>query len=330
MTKGENTKVLLDEYFNTRPESTARKIRGQIDRDELYEYEKKIGKQLVGMDCFEIADMLKTFSNKTFTTKVYKMSFRTYDTLLSILRDFFEWYIDNYKIIKNPCNDKRIRGRNVMSLFSDNDETFTKEAYEGLIKKIRDSQIPEHADYQESIMRLFYEGFPETLDIVKMVDDDINHKKKTVIVRGRELQLSDRLYALLVKINNMEEYPAYRGSYTMISCNNSYFKFPTRPSNKEEALQRPPEYWAGHISRLFNRDIKIKFDVNINARTLYLRGFYDYVVKQVGQEVADRLIYSIRSSEDTKKLMEIAYDYGITEKNVTILKKMLLPFIEIK
>ena len=46
--------------------------------------------------------------------------------------------------------------------------------------------------------------------------------------------------------------------------------------------------------------------------------------------MSDRLIYSIRSSEDTKKLMEIAYDYGITEKNVTILKKMLLPFIEIK
>lgn len=322
-----DTASLLDEYFTTRPETTAKKIRGQIDRPELYAYEKEIGKPLVDMESQEIAEMIKTFSNKSFSNKVYKMSYRTYDTLLSILRDFFNWYIDNYEVIKNPCNDKKIKGRNVVALFADDVKIFDKDAMEEAIERIRNDQIEEYADYQEAIIRMFYEGFPEAIDIVNLKEDDINHEKKTAIVKGREIQLSDRLYELLVKINHMDEYPAHRGSYLLLSYRGSYFKFPTRAKFEKEFNDRPPEYWAGHISRLFNRDIKNKLDININARTLYLRGFYDYMVNKVGQEETDRLIMSIRNSDDSRKIMSLAEEYGVVEQNVTTLKKVLMPFV---
>lgn len=322
-----DTASLLDEYFTTRPETTAKKIRGQIDRPELYAYEKEIGKPLVDMESQEIAEMIKTFSNKSFSNKVYKMSYRTYDTLLSILRDFFNWYIDNYEVIKNPCNDKKIKGRNVVALFADDVKIFDKDAMEEAIERIRNDQIEEYADYQEAIIRMFYEGFPEAIDIVNLKEDDINHEKKTAIVKGREIQLSDRLYELLVKINRMDEYPAHRGSYLLLSYRGSYFKFPTRAKFEKEFNDRPPEYWAGHISRLFNRDIKNKLDININARTLYLRGFYDYMVNKVGQEETDRLIMSIRNSDDSRKIMSLAEEYGVVEQNVTTLKKVLMPFV---
>lgn len=322
-----DTASLLDEYFTTRPETTAKKIRGQIDRPELYAYEKEIGKPLVDMESQEIAEMIKTFSNKSFSNKVYKMSYRTYDTLLSILRDFFNWYIDNYEVIKNPCNDKKIKGRNVVALFADDVKIFDKDAMEEAIERIRNSQIEEYADYQEAIIRMFYEGFPEAIDIVNLKEDDINHEKKTAIVKGREIQLSDRLYELLVKINHMDEYPAHRGSYLLLSYRGSYFKFPTRAKFEKEFNDRPPEYWAGHISRLFNRDIKNKLDININARTLYLRGFYDFMVDTVGKEETDRLIMSIRNSDDSRKIMSLAEEYGVVEQNVTTLKKVLMPFV---
>lgn len=322
-----DTASLLDEYFTTRPETTAKKIRGQIDRPELYSYEKEIGKPLVDMESQEIAEMIKTFSNKSFSNKVYKMSYRTYDTLLSILRDFFNWYIDNYEVIKNPCNDKKIKGRNVVALFADDVKIFDKDAMEEAIERIRNDQIEEYADYQEAIIRMFYEGFPEAIDIVNLKEDDISHEKKTAIVKGREIQLSDRLYELLVKINHMDEYPAHRGSYLLLSYRGSYFKFPTRAKFEKEFNDRPPEYWAGHISRLFNRDIKNKLDININARTLYLRGFYDYMVNKVGQEETDRLIMSIRNSDDSRKIMSLAEEYGVVEQNVTTLKKVLMPFV---
>lgn len=322
-----DTASLLDEYFTTRPETTAKKIRGQIDRPELYAYEKEIGKPLVDMEAQEIAEMIKTFSNKSFSNKVYKMSYRTYDTLLSILRDFFNWYIDNYEVIKNPCNDKKIKGRNVVALFADDVKIFDKDAMEEAIERIRNDQIEEYADYQEAIIRMFYEGFPEAIDIVNLKEDDINHEKKTAIVKGREIQLSDRLYELLVKINHMDEYPAHRGSYLLLSYRGSYFKFPTRAKFEKEFNDRPPEYWAGHISRLFNRDIKNKLDININARTLYLRGFYDFMVDTVGKEETDRLIMSIRNSDDSRKIMSLAEEYGVVEQNVTTLKKVLMPFV---
>ena len=322
-----DTASLLDEYFTTRPETTAKKIRGQIDRPELYAYEKEIGKPLVDMESQEIAEMIKTFSNKSFSNKVYKMSYRTYDTLLSILRDFFNWYIDNYEVIKNPCNDKKIKGRNVVALFADDVKIFDKDAMEEAIERIRNDQIEEYADYQEAIIRMFYEGFPEAIDIVNLKEIDINHEKKTAIVKGREIQLSDRLYELLVKINHMDEYPAHRGSYLLLSYRGSYFKFPTRAKFEKEFNDRPPEYWAGHISRLFNRDIKNKLDININARTLYLRGFYDFMVDAVGKEETDRLIMSIRNSDDSRKIMSLAEEYGVVEQNVTTLKKVLMPFV---
>ena len=322
-----NTHDLIDEYFKTRPETTVRKIRSQIDRQELYDYERKIDKPLVDMDAMEIAEMIKTFTNKSFSKKVYKVSFRTYDTILSFLRDFFNWYIDNYKVIKNPCNDKRIKGRNVLHMFADSTDVFTKDSMEEAIVQIRNSQIEEYADYQEAIIRMFYEGFPESIDIVNLKEGDVNKEKKTAIVRGREIQLSDRLYELLHKINMMETYPAYRGDYLMMSYRGSYFKYPTREKFKNEFNERPPEYWASYISRVFNRDIKIKLDININARTLSLRGFYDYVVENYGQEETDRMIMSVRSPEDAKKLMAAADQYGIQEQNVTTLKKLLMQFV---
>lgn len=322
-----DTAFLLNEYFETRPKTTVKKIRGQIDRPELYSYEKAIGKSLVEMDSQEIAEMIKTFTNKTHVNKVYRMSYRTYDSLLSMIRDFFNWYIDNYEIIKNPCNDKKIKGRNVLSLFSDDVEIFDKNAMEKVIERIRNDQIEEYADYQETIIRLFYEGFPEAIDIVNLKEEDINHKKKTAKVRGREIQLSDRLYELLVKIHSMDEYPARRGNYLLLSYRGSYFKFPTRMKYENEFNERPPEYWAGHIGRVFNRDIKNRLDININARTLYLRGFYDFMVNSVGQEETDRLIMSIRNSDDSRKIMKLAEEYGVVEQNVTTLKKVLMPFV---
>lgn len=328
MGKGKyNTEELFDEYFKTRPETTVKKIRGQLDRKELYEYEEKIGKPLIDMDSLEIAKMLISFHNKSYTSKVYKITFRTYDSMLSIMRDFFDWYIDNKQVIKNPCNDKRIKGRKAIELFSENKEIFTKENMETLIKTIQETQVDEYAIYEEAIIRMFYEGFPEPLDIVNMKENDIDHVKRTVIVRGKERQLSDRLYELLVKVNHMDELPAYRGVFILINYHDSYFKFPTREKFVGEAQDRPPEYWAGHISRLFNREIKVKNETNINARTLYVLGFYDFVVGKIGEDEAKRVITSVRNQNDTRIILELVEEYGFTEKNPTIAKKVLAQFI---
>ena len=323
-----STKEYINEYLDTRPETTVYKIRGQIDRPDLYEYEKRIGKSLFEMDSLELAEMLMSFIGKRSTTKQFKVSCRSYDTMLSLFRNFFDWYIDNVEVIKNPCNDKRIKGKNALLLFGDSYEVFTKDSMEELITEIRNDTREEYADYEEAMIRMYYEGFSEPLDIVNLKEEEVNHEKKTAMVRGKEVQLSDRLYELLVKLHNMDEYPAFRGSFMFLSYRGSYFKFPTRASFENEFNERPPEYWAGHLSRLFNREIAQKHDTNINARTIYLRGFYDYMVKQLGQEETDRIISSTKDPDCVKKLKEMAEDYNVVESNITTLKKVMMQFVE--
>lgn len=329
MSRGKfDTRELLYEYLETRPESTAKKIRGQFDKQELYDYEKEINKPLVDMDAIEVAGMIKAIMVGSSSPKK-NFSYRTYTSLLSFFRDFFDWYIDNYEVIKNPCNDKRIKGSNAADLLGESDIIFTKEDLSDVITRISDyTSNGEYADYQEAIVRLFYEGFPESIDIVNLKEGDIDHKKKTAIVRGREIQLSDRLYELLKRINSMEEMPAYRGSYEMMSYRGSYFKFPTREKFKDIFDERNPEYWGMYISRVIGREVNSKLEKKINGRLLYLRGFYDFIVEKYGQEETDRLILSARVPEDTKKLMDAAEEYGVVEKNSTTMKEFLRQFVE--
>ena len=321
-----DTQKLLYEYLETRPEKTAKKIRGQVDKEELYAYERQINKPLVDMDAMEIADMLKAIMGGSSRKMNY--SYRTYASLLSFFRGYFDWYIENFEVIKNPCNDKRIKGSNAEEILGESTEIFTKKHFSDVINKIRESQFEEYADYLEAIIRMFYEGFPESIDIVNLKKDDINHDKKTAVVRGREVQLSDRLYELLKRINSMEEIPAYRGSYKMISYRGSYMKFPTREKNKDQFSERPPANMGMNISRVINRDINSKLDININGRLLYLRGLYDFIVKKYGQDETNRLIMFGKNPGDAKKLMDVSEEYGIIEKNVTTLKMLLKQFIE--
>lgn len=320
-----NTKELLDRYFETMPETTVVKIRRQVDRPELYEFEQEKGKPLVEFDAMELVELLKTFNNANYKDRQYKMSYRSYDTVLSILRGFFDWYIHNEEVIINPCNDKRIKGNAGMQLLADDREVFTSETMEKIIQDVRDGDDERIADYHEAIIRLFYEGFPEASDIVKLKTSEVNEKKKTAIVRGREIKLSNRLSKLLKKVHEMEDYPAYRGTFVMVAFEDSYFKYPTRPKNAEET--RSVEFYTNFISRVFNKEIKQKLNLNINGRTLYLCGFYDYMVESVGREHANEIIESLRDSEATRELMTLAAEYGIAEKNSTTLKKVMLPFV---
>lgn len=327
MAKGKfNTEELLDRYYSTKPESTVKKTKMQIDRPELYAFEEKINKPLVQMDCFEILEMLKTFVNANYAETQYKMSYRTYDFLISTLRGFFDWYIDNVEVIKNPCSDKRIKGSaKVKYLKDDNAKTFNKDSMEELIADIRNDLITEYADYLECIIRLLYEGCVDTFDIVNIKNSDVNHKNKTITVRGRKISLSDRCYKLLVKIHKMTDYPAFRGSYVMVSCHDSYFKFPTREKYVND--DRDKEFYAGYLSRVFIKEVKTKRHLNIKARTLYLLGFYDFIVAKVGQDRAKEIIMTTNNSEYTKEILDFAHEYNLIEKNSTSIKNLLIPFV---
>ena len=52
------------------------------------------------------------------------------------------------------------------------------------------------------------------------------------------------------------------------------------------------------------------------------------MVKRIGREETNQILRSVGKSEETKALMELAKEYNVTEKNSTLLKMSLLPFVK--
>jgi integrase len=323
-----STKELFDRFFENKDEENARKTRPQIDRPEVYEYEKKIGKQLVEMDVDELFEMILTFNgNRSMNSSTFSVSYSSYDQIASMYRSLFNYYIDNVEVIKNPFNDKRMRGTQAAQRLAKSKEPFNIELVDKMIENLHNDFEPEHAMYYECIIRMFYEGFAKAEEIVMLDEDMISKKDKTVRLPGRTIQLSDRCFELLEHIHQMEDIEGWRGDFAMVSWRGHYFKYIVRPRKADELQAREMSDIANVINRAIIVNVKNKYGVDINYRLLYLLGFYESLKKTFGKERTRELIVSVRNSKDTADLMGAARLYGVVVDNVTHLKKFLRPFI---
>lgn len=323
-----STKELFDRYFDTISSEQAVKLRAQIDKPELYQYEMKIGKELIDMDVDDIFGLIFEMKNKRNGKEVKYMIFHSsFDQFSSLLRNIFNYYIDNVEPIRNPWYDKRLKGTEATKRLAQGRKPFRWEDVEKIISKIHAEHDEERADYIELILLMFYCGFSKAEEIVNLKESMINHRKKQVTLPGRVIQLSNRCYSLLVKFNKMTTFPAWRGEFILSSWNDSYFKFVIRPSQADEINNRPMNIMCNFLNRYITVNINNKYETMINYKILYLLGFYDFIVKKHGEANVERMITSYRNSEDVSELMTMASEYGLSVNNISHLKRELRPFI---
>ena len=320
-----STKELFDKYFETKDADTIRKTRAQVDRPEVYIYEEKIGKQLVEMNEEELFEMICTFGNKKSVVsdgiRIGSSSFRKY---VSSFRVIFQFYIENFEIIRNPFHNEKFKGIQSEALFADNKNRFTRQQMDDVIEKLHAKYDYEHANYYELIMMLFYDGFSDAREIVELKESQINFRKKEVKLTGRTIKLSDRCFELLLEVHNMEMMYGIRGNYYMLSWRDSYFKFIVRP--KESAGFQNKDITA--VGRKINFDIAQKiakeFNIDIGYRKIYLLGFYDYLVSKYGEERVKEMITSKRVQKDIFDFSYAMNAYGIVIDNMVYLKRELV------
>lgn len=301
------TKEYLDQYLATRPEKTSTKIRSMIDRHEVYDYEDKIGKSVFEMNVDEIIAMFRTFRRRG--AQKSKLSTKTYDVITSLFRTFFNWYIDNVEVIRNPFNSQEFKIR-YKEILSDSKNTgVSKEAIAKAINHLGFNENPDYAKYCEAVLRMAYEGFANTHDIVNFKESDIDHLRRSVTLRGCEHLLSSRLYELLVEINSWDSMQAPRGIFTMVDFDNSYFKFPTRGVFVD--VKRESVFWQSYLSRLFKNKISPCFDYPVSFRDIYLCGFYEYLAKKYGRKETDEMILSDNDGKVNIILLEEVRIYGM-------------------
>lgn len=301
------TKEYLDQYLATRPEKTSNKIRSMIDRHEVYDYEEKIGKSVFEMNIDEIIEMFKTFRRRG--AQKSKLSAKTYDVITSLFRVFFNWYIDEVEVIKNPFNSAEFKEKSRRILDDARNIGVSKESIAKAIDNLYANENIDYAEYCEAIVRMAYEGFAATYDVVNLKESDIDHLRKSVTIRGREHLLSSRLYELLVKIHKKETMQAPRGEFVMVEHDGSYFKFPTRESFA--GVKRESVFWQSYLSRVFKNKIAPCFDVNVSFRDIYVYGFYEHLVRKYGREEADRMILSNKDGKVNMILTEESRIYGM-------------------
>ena len=325
-----STQELLKRYYESIKGTPSEKTKVQIDKPELYAYEQKIGKELIDMNVDDLFGLILEFRNKRKGKEIkYMIAHSSYDQLKTLLNSIFEFYIDTVQPIKNPFNDKRMKGKEATKRLAQGREQFRWNVVEGIIRNIHRDYESDRADYIELIILLFYNGFSKAEEIVELQADMINHYHKTVKLpdRSASIRLSDRCYELLIKFNKLETIAGWRGDYILASWKGSYFKFIIRPSKKEELDSRPQTAMCDMINRWLAEKVNDKYQTKINYHILYMLGFYEFIVGKHGEEKTNAMLTSYRDSDDVAELMSLAKEYGVQVDNVSHLKRYLRPFV---
>ena len=156
----------------------------------------------------------------------------------------------------------------------------------------------------------------------------MDHRNKSIVLPGRTIHLTDRCYELLQRIHHMDEMPVNTGGVMkMCTWNNGYFKFVVRPDEMVSFEKRELNEVRRYISTQLRVFVCRNLGYDVNYRQLYLLGFYDYIVRNVGDEEAQRLILSKRNKDDVAKIMMFAAYYGLKMNNVSHIKRALAAFV---
>lgn len=326
-----DTKNVFDLYFEDIPYDTARKIRPQVDRAEVYAYETELGKQIFDMDVDELFGLILSFNKKReFGDSNFSISYGSYDQIASTYRSIWNYYIDNIEVIKNPWNNKRMRGAAATKRLAESKTAFTYDIIEKVLSKISSEYEDtgyNYGKYLECLILLFYNGFAEVREIVLLKEDAISFKTHNVRLPGRTIHLSDRCFELLQYVHSQTEIGTLRGNYAAVSYQGGYFKIAIRAKEVATFQEKTLVDVGAMLTRKITMNVRKKYGIDINYRMIYLLGFHDYIVNRAGEKRTKELITSVRNSEDAQELMKYAKEYGVVAENVSYIKKLLRPFI---
>lgn len=326
-----STRELFDSYYEANEGTHAVISMKSIDKPDLYEYEQKIGKEIVDMDVDELLDLIDVLINtKNGKGVSYIVAPQSYDRTASLFRTLFNFYIDNVEVIRNPLNDKRMKSKEAMRRYSESKDVLRFDYVQSIIMQLHADLEPDRADYVELILLLYYCGFDKTEDIVTVKENMVDHKNKIIMLPGRRVQLNDRCYNLLTKFYKMTELEGWR-DYLVVSYRGSYFKFFVQKKRADDIDNRPVSVMRDRINRVISEEVTKRYGgVVLNYRNLYWLGFFDYLVSKYGEKKTTEIISSYRNIEDSELLMSSAREYGVRIENVAYVRKYLYPYIKLQ
>ena len=330
-----STKDWIDEFFEVAYKGCADKMRSLLDRKELYEYERKIDKSIFEMNADEIIDFLMNY--RTIFGKTVPVKFGGLHQATSMLRTFFNFYINHKdgQPIENPMKDKRFWASNMCKILYgvDSDAPIRqmrsrKDLDDFIAFLYAGDNSDDRAIYYHCICQLFYCGIPTAKDIVLLKEGQIDLKNKTIDLEGTCIHLTDMCAKLLKIVHEMTAMSGNdRTNYVMCHYHDGYFKFPVISSFVDGFNSRPIADVQSSITRTIRRAF-LEFQMDANVHDVFMLGFYDYIVREYGVEVTNKMINTRGNQEYTQTLYNCANQYGIKVSKPDHIKTNLLPFAQ--
>lgn len=321
-----STKELITRYIDSElDDATQYKLRGHIDRDELYEYEEKIGKQLVDMSLEEILDMIFSFRPVNVPSGAKKsLSKRTINELISRYRAVIYYYSENIADapINNPLRSNAKTSKLVGERMAKRDR-FDHDDYVELIQSIRSSYSEEYANYLECLVVLLYSGVTSLNELVTIKREQINYEEKCIEMQDRTIMLSDRCVELLEFVDLVKEIQGGMFVYKMVGWHGSVIKIPTRIQRTIEEIDTcTKEEFAYRVGKQINRLREVS-DLCVNAYDIVMVGFYDYLVDRYGYDEIREAFVEHGGKRSAEILAKEAPARGFGKYNTTNLKDVI-------
>lgn len=337
MSKEWTTQELLDRYFEDNPKLKPK--RQNIDKPMLWEYENEIGKTLLDMDRNEMVELIYRYAKGTAKYQPY-ISPTTVDSISSIIRTMLDWYsMNGNKRYNNVLKDSSIsKSHSILWLVVNKAGRITYQDFQNIVMKLHNDFMINYsingkdytrADYFELLMMLFYSGFYEAKEIVKVTEIDIENK--TCKLPDRIITLTNRTFELLTAFHNQEVLTIPNGNsviqHPLCSWHGSYLKFFVQSSKTEQFNNRSEStvsrsinynisYWAGNQSSTW-----------VCSKALYWLGVYNRLVSVFGEEELSKMILSSDTKYD--QLLHKAWKQEITYRTgFNEFKRCLWQFID--
>lgn len=296
-----STKEIFDRYFDRKSEEITRKTRGQIERPELYEYEKKIGKSFLDMNADDLVGLFIYYKDAKNDATIY----RSYDIVIGAYKWVFQDYINNFdNTMINPANDPKLKAPKMNTLLQIDGPLFDDEKLKRLLIDIYASTSPHRAHLIELCIWLLYYGVSDLSVMPKIKEKDIDFDNKVIDLGSYTVKVSDRVIQLM-QMNHSEDYfdtlksvlTPWRGSYIRFFCREaSVNTFDSRtPKQIGQALIRAIYQSSEHAGSA------------ITSTEIYQYGIYKYLIGKVGKPYTNYLIVSedvVRPGKEVSKLMK--------------------------
>lgn len=325
------TRELLDkvyELYSPYKSSLVYTIQKMIDKPVLFDYEKEISTDLVDMSQDQLFGLInRILHHKQNKDGDHYLRMGSYDYVRHALYNIFEVYISIHPMA-NPMRSPVFVKDNVRRILMQGKSAFTWGTVENLLTELRYEYPPEHVEYIELIMQLFYCGFQTWSELINLEASQINHQTKTIVLPGRTIKLSDRCYALLINNQRMVSFKGNYKTFYFVPWRNKYLKYMMTASAADRINDKTEQSIHQYARTIYARSVLNGRAEQINYSVLFNLGFYNYIVSKYGKERARSMILT-HDRENIPLWKQVQIEYGLTHRTIGKLQDDLIGCIEL-